>query len=188
MFFQHRKDRPDAAGLADVGIFGKAILCADQIAAKPQPRKTLASIRPGDFGLQPIEEREAQLLGLVDVLLFFLRRDADQIAQHIIVLRPVDETDAAGIGARLEILRIGDPAIKPEVERARGRSATGIEAQLLRLAAAGMRVGQIQQLPRPRRREFRHEVPPEIIILSVSRSCNRGRPTYSTGKHIVKAC
>ena len=93
MLLDHGELGLDPARLADVRGLGQAVRGADQVGTQPQPFPAGLAVGPGTLGLQPVEERQAELLGPGDVRLGLLRRDArpDQRAQPVIVLRPVHQ-------------------------------------------------------------------------------------------------
>ena len=64
----------DAPRLADVRVLGQAVGRADEVGPEPQALPAGAAVGPGDLGLEPVEERQAQLLGPGDVLRGLLGR------------------------------------------------------------------------------------------------------------------
>jgi hypothetical protein len=53
-------------------------------------------------------------------------------SQHIVVLRPVDDCDIAGMTTRYQVVPIDDPAVVSQVEDIAGAYAFGMEAESFR--------------------------------------------------------
>ena len=62
----------DPARLANVGRLGQAIGRADQVGTQPQSFPAELAVGAGTLGLQPVEQRQAELLGPGDVPLGLL--------------------------------------------------------------------------------------------------------------------
>jgi hypothetical protein len=87
--------------------------------------------------LKPVKQCETQLIGAVDMLGRLLGSDADQITEKIIILRPIDPADVAGIRAGLKVGFASDAAIIPEVDRSAGAFTFGIKSQAAWLHGGG---------------------------------------------------
>ena len=102
VLLQHGELRLDAAALADVRIFRQPVRRADDIGPQPQTFPARVAVRARRFGLQPVNERQAQLLRALKLLFSFgVAHIADQ-AEGIIILRPVHERQVAAIKSRHE--------------------------------------------------------------------------------------
>ncbi len=117
VFFEHRKLRQDPPRFADVGVLRQSVLGADHVRTEPQSWPTGPAIGARDLGLQPVQQRQTELFGAVDVGRLLVRIDAHEVAQQVIVLRPVDQADVRAVGAGFKVLLVGDPAIGPQVQR-----------------------------------------------------------------------
>ncbi len=72
VLFKHGELRLKAARLANVGVLGKPVFRADDVRPQPQPFPALAPIRPRGCSLHPIEQRETELLGSLEMARGFL--------------------------------------------------------------------------------------------------------------------
>ena len=148
VLFEDGEDGPDSPRLADVRELGQPVLGADKIAPQAQPGPAGAAVGAGCFGLEPVEQRQAELLGPVGMALAFFRGAPDEIAQEVIVLGPVDKADVGRVGARGKVVAIGDAAILPEVEGTRLGLAVRSEAEFFRFESGRVAVGEIEQVGR----------------------------------------
>ena len=72
MLLDHGELGLNSARLADIGGFRQPILGPDQVGPEPQAFPAGRAISAGAFGLQPVQQREAELLGPGDVRLGLL--------------------------------------------------------------------------------------------------------------------
>src|SRR5690606_28463867 len=77
-------------------------------------------------------------------------------------LRPIDQRDIPLVRARQEVGFADDPAVQPQVQRARGLTRR-MKPERARLKRWRMGIGEVQQSARPGRSELGDVVPPEII-------------------------
>jgi len=114
MLFQHGELGNNPAGFADIGVFCQT---AGTEAIFPQPlaRIPCTAVLPRGFGLHPVQEAEAELLGAAQVVLCFCFRDAYQQPKPIIDLRPVDQGDIARKKSFRIILAVEDAPEMPHV-------------------------------------------------------------------------
>ena len=104
----------DATAFTDIRILRQPVLRADYVGPQTHSLPARAAVRPGRFCLQPIEQRQTELLGPIQVLRGFLSAYLAKIAQHVVVLRPVHQRDVALIRALDELRLVGDAAIGPK--------------------------------------------------------------------------
>ncbi len=169
VLLEDRELRLDAAGFPDIGVFRQAVrLVAHHVSAQPQPRPPGPAVGTRCLGLQPVEERKAELPRSAQVPGGFLRSSRDEVSQQVVVLWPVHHRDPAAVRTSLEPARIEDAAIEPEIERTgfgrRDRACRRDKGQLPRLQGARVRVTEGKKFPRPRRIQVGHEIPPESIV------------------------
>ena len=75
---------------------------------------------------------------------------SDQVAEQVVVLRPVNETDVAVESAWLKQRVVNDPPVRPEVQRTiYGLAAVRIKAEPFGFAGSRMGVGKVEQPARP---------------------------------------
>ena len=67
VLLEHGELGLDPPRFADVGGLGQAVLGADQVGPEPQALPAGLAVGSGAFGLEPVEERQAELLGPRDV-------------------------------------------------------------------------------------------------------------------------
>ena len=65
---------------------------------------------------------------------------ADEVAEGVVVLRPVYDGNVAGVGAGGEVGLVDNAAVEPEVEVIAGRDAFRVEAELFRFEGFGVGV------------------------------------------------
>ena len=75
VLLEHGELGLDPPRFADIGGLGQAVLGSDQVGPQPQALPAGLAVGPGAFGLEPVEEREAELLGPRDVPLGVGGRD-----------------------------------------------------------------------------------------------------------------
>ena len=157
--FGNRELGLNAAALADVGIFRETVFGADDIGAEAEALPTRAAVGARSFGLQPVEQRETELFARSEVARGFGRGHLKQIAQHVVVLRPVHERGVASVGAGNEIRAINDAAIFKEAGALRGIEAHG---EGFESARRGIIV--TEKFAGPSRREGRNVVAPQRVV------------------------
>jgi len=94
-----------------VRILRQPVLGADDIRPQAHALPARAAVRPGRFGLQPVEQREAELFGPFEMARGFFGGHLAKIAEDVIVLRPVDQRDVARIRALDEQRLVGDAPV-----------------------------------------------------------------------------
>ena len=87
------------------------VLRADDVRAQLQSLPPFPAIRTRRFGLQPIQQRETELLGARDVFRRYLWRALKRIARQVIILRPVHQRHIPGVSARDKILPVRDATV-----------------------------------------------------------------------------
>src|SRR5262245_15012423 len=103
VLFEHGELRPDTPGLPNIRILGQAVLCSHRIFPQSQSGPTLAAIRPRSSGLHPVKERKTELLGALQMAPSFAFTHLVEVAQPIIILRPVNQRDIAAVGSGSEV-------------------------------------------------------------------------------------
>src|SRR6185369_6746671 len=78
-----------------------------------QTRVPHAAVGPGRFGLQPVEETEAELPGRVQVANPLRGVDRADRPEPVVVLRPVDHGDVTGGEAGLEVALVQNSSEAP---------------------------------------------------------------------------
>ena len=164
MLLEHGRHGPDAPRLAHIGVLGDAIFGADDVAAEPEFAPAGLAVRAWGLGLEPVEQRQAQLLRRIDMAAPVLVGDPDEIAAHVIVLRPVHRREIARVRAGQEVRAVRDAPVPPQVEQLALLVADRIEGVMPRREGDGMAAREREQAPRPWRREARHVVAPERVI------------------------
>ena len=159
VLFEDREFGFDPPALADVGILRQPVLRADNIGPQPQALPTRAAVGPWGGGLQPVEQRKAELLRALEVPRRVLGRALERISQQIIILRPVHERRVAGVSALGEILPVHDLSVMKK-----SLTFDRIETKVAPLKRLRMTIRQVQQLACPRRRELGHVVAPEFPL------------------------
>jgi hypothetical protein len=144
---------------AHVGILREAVLGADDVGAESEALPADPAVGPGTRGLQPIEQRQAELLRAFNVTGGARRIDSDQRPPHVVVLGPVHERDVAGERVRFEVPAIENAAIAEQSLRPRR-----IEAHVERFERSRLRIDEIEELAGPRWREGRHVVLPPLVL------------------------
>jgi hypothetical protein len=89
----------DTARLADVRGLRQAVRGTGHVGARPEAGEAGAAVRPGCFGLQPVQDRQGQLPCLGDRFGSGLRPRSDERLQPVVVERPVDERDVGVEGS-----------------------------------------------------------------------------------------
>src|SRR5690606_29372998 len=120
VLFENCELGKDAPRLADVRILGESIVGAGKIAAKPESFPAGAAVRTRRFGLHPIQERETKLLGAVQMRQSFLRLIAMNIAEPVVVLRPIDQRDIAFVSAGGEVPLVGYAPVEKQIQWSAG--------------------------------------------------------------------
>jgi hypothetical protein len=156
---RHRELGADAAALADVGVLREAVLGADEVGPQAPAFPARAAVGARAFGLQPVEPRETELFAACEVLGRLGFAHVVEVAEHVVVLRPIHEGHIAAVGAGGEVRAIDDAAVMEQSGALRR-----IKAVVERLQRAGLRVKQVEQLPGPRRIQRRHVVVPERVV------------------------
>jgi len=67
-----------------------------------------AAVEPRRLGLHPVEQRQAQLTGSAQVTGGFRFARFADVAEPVVVLRPVDKADVRWISTVLEVFAVGD--------------------------------------------------------------------------------
>src|SRR5947208_1657116 len=93
-----------------------------------------------------------------------LRRGIGEVAEPIVILRPIDERDIAAMGALGEVLPIYDPSIGPEIH-APNRAAHGAKADCAFFQRARICHVPTQEFAGPWRGQLGHVVAPELIMV-----------------------
>src|SRR5688500_5085030 len=93
----------------------------------------------------------------------FLFAYAHQVAEEVVILRPVHQADISHISFWREIVPTDEPTVPPQIERSSCLSHR-IESQGSRLKRGRMRIGKVQQLARPGRSQLWHERAPEVVL------------------------
>src|SRR5439155_4482619 len=166
MLLQNGKLRLDAPRFANVWELGQTVLGAHDIATESQAFPAGAPVRPRRLGLDPVEERQAQLLGLHEMPCRFLFRDIDQTAEPVIVLRPVHQANVARKAALGKVMVVEDATIAPGIESAAGTLA-GVEYQAPFLQSHRVRGAPGEQGAGPWRPQLRQVFSPELIRLGL---------------------
>lgn len=120
------------------------------------------------------------------MVLRFLFGAAVEIAEPVVVLRPVDEGDVALAEARPEIGFVHDAAVEPQIEAALLRLQGGIEEDVAAFQGDGIRHRPRQQLVGPGGRQLGEVVAPERVPEGLS--MRRLEPgSWPSEKQTVKA-
>src|SRR5690242_16645814 len=103
MLLEYGEHGLNAPRFADIRRLGESVFRTDDVFAQTKSFPALPAIGPWRVGLHPVQQRQAQLLRLPQILGLLLARSSQKISQPEIVLRPVDEGDVARIGPGREI-------------------------------------------------------------------------------------
>jgi len=95
MLLANRKFGPDPPRFPDIRVLGQPVVGADNIRSQPQAGPSGLAVGPGRLGLHPVQQGQAELAGAAFVSRPFFRADINQVAEPVIVLRPVDQADVA---------------------------------------------------------------------------------------------
>src|SRR5262249_43538462 len=90
VLLQDREFRLDAARLANVRVHGQAVFRADRVFTESETSPTRLAVWARGVGLQPVQQRQAQLLAPCQVLFGLILANRVQTAQVVVVLWPVD--------------------------------------------------------------------------------------------------
>jgi hypothetical protein len=129
----------------------------DDIATQAQTGIPETAIGPGRFGLQPVEQAEAELPGGLEVASLLGRVHADDGPKPVIVLGPIDDGDVAACEPLLEVGAIEDPTKAPPwmvvfgLEQRSGQRLVGLRTHR----------GPAQQRPGP---PWRTELAPLLVL------------------------
>src|SRR5690606_14822945 len=134
-----------------------------RVATQAQPRPAPTTVFAGRFGLQPIEQAEAQLARTFVVERGFVGRHFVEVAKPIVVLGPIDQAHVAEARGRLEVGGTKNAAIGPKSPFVTG-GAFGVEAMGTWLERDGVGVFPRELAPRPRWIENRHVVAPRVVL------------------------
>src|SRR5579864_2536798 len=85
---------------ANVGILRQSIFGPDDVRTQPQTGPPLPAIRPGNLSLQPVKQRQAELLRSMDMMRRLVATHFANISQPVVVLRPIHQRDVAGVSPR----------------------------------------------------------------------------------------
>src|SRR5690606_727812 len=164
MLFEYCEHRLDATRLANIGILRHSVFRSHNITPKAKTRPPLSTVRAGRLCLQPVEQRQTELFRSIYMFLEFLLRNIDDTAQHIIVLRPVNDRDITGVSSRLKVVPVYYTTVIPQVKRIPRGYSLGVESQGLGLQRRGLRISEIKQSSRPGWRKIGNMVAPKIIL------------------------
>ena len=127
----HREHRLDSAALPDVRGHREAVVRAHDLRTQLQPLPPSLAVRPRRVGLHPVKQRKTEILGPLQVPFGGFAVVAVDVAEPVIVLRPVHETDIADAAG--EVRRVEDSPIRPQIEHALRRGTGRVEGHLARL-------------------------------------------------------
>ncbi len=83
----------NASRFPDVGILGQTVLGADDVIAEPQAAPARLAFATRRFRLHPVQQRQAELLAALQVLLTLLGGHVYEVAEPVVVLGPVHQTE-----------------------------------------------------------------------------------------------
>ena len=165
--FRDRPQCPDAAGLADVRRLGEPAGRAGDVGAWVQAGIPAAPVRPGPFGLQPVEQAERELTSRVIVAPNLLPGPVDDAGHHVVVVRPVEDRRLIDATAARQMTGVDDPPIAPPA----GELLAEVDLVLVleergvpRFQRRRCHLDGTQQRTRPRRGGRRRVGPPGIVV------------------------
>src|SRR3954452_22603171 len=89
-----------------------------------------------------------------------------QIAEPVIVLRPVHERDVASVRTRNKLLLRGNPAVHPQIQSTRGSCVWWNRVEAYRTSSKSLRIAHrpAKKVARPCRLKLWHVIAPEAIF------------------------
>lgn len=104
------------------------------------------------------------MLAALEMLVEVFFAGADEVAEGVVVLRPVHDGNVAGVGTGREVGLVDNAAVEPEVQLVAGGDAFRVEAELFRFQGFGVGIGEVEQPARPWFGHFGDVILPEIIF------------------------